>query len=156
MVLGLEHCTISWTSFNSDMKLNYELKGIPFCTYLYVPEEHPETNSIFYKRKDEAHLIKVHTEYHWCNYLLHVNFIQCIASHTRFGGPSNVKLERYTEALHDPTSGLTYPALIGSHKQSVIDVERLFSPELSAYMKRKEYDVEANYVDTVCNWSWMS
>jgi len=25
----------------------YEAKGIPFSTYLYVPEEHPETKAIF-------------------------------------------------------------------------------------------------------------
>ena len=33
--------------------------------------------------------------------------IQRIASQTRSGGPANIKLERYTEALHDPTSGMT-------------------------------------------------
>jgi len=37
----------------------YEAQGVPFCTYLYVPEEHPETNTIFYEREDDAHLIKV-------------------------------------------------------------------------------------------------
>ena len=150
----LTSCNTFWLSFNSyyEIKL-YKLKGIQFCAYLYVPEEHPETNSIFYEREGEAHLIKVHTEYHWYNYLLHVIFIQRIASHTRSGGPSSVKLEQYTEALWDPTSGLTYPALIGSRKQSaIIDAEHLFSPKLSAFMKRKGYDVEANYIDTVCNW----
>ena len=35
-------------------------KEIPFSTYLYVPEEHPETRAAFFERKDEAHLIKVH------------------------------------------------------------------------------------------------
>ena len=37
----------------------YEAQGVPFCTYLYVPEIHPETKTIFYEREDEAHLIKV-------------------------------------------------------------------------------------------------
>jgi len=37
----------------------YEIQGVPFRTYLYVPEEHPETKSVFYEREDEAHLIKV-------------------------------------------------------------------------------------------------
>lgn len=32
----------------------YEAKGIPFTTYLYVPEEHPETKATFYEREDEA------------------------------------------------------------------------------------------------------
>ena len=29
----------------------YEAKRIPFSTYLYVPEEHPETKSIFMNEK---------------------------------------------------------------------------------------------------------
>ena len=35
----------------------------------------------------------------------------------------------------DPSSGLTYPALSGSRKQSVVDAERLFSPDLAAFMR---------------------
>ena len=61
-------------------------------------------------------------------------------------------MERYIEALRDPSSGLTYPAVIGSRKQSVIDAERLFSPQLSAFMRKKGYDTEATYIETVCNW----
>ena len=37
----------------------YEAQGVSFCTYLYVPEIHPETKAIFYEREDEAHLLKV-------------------------------------------------------------------------------------------------
>ena len=40
--------------------------------------------------------------------------LQRIASHTRSGGPSKLNLEHFTEALSDPTSGLTYPAFVGS------------------------------------------
>ena len=47
-----------------------------------------------------------------------------MAAHTRSGGPSKLKLERYAEALSDPSSGLTYPAFVGSRKQSVVDAER--------------------------------
>jgi len=39
----------------------YEEQGIPFSTYMYVPEEHPETRATFFEREDEAHLIKVHS-----------------------------------------------------------------------------------------------
>ena len=63
-----------------------------------------------------------------------------------------IKLERYTEALRDPTSGLTYPALTGARKQSVVDAERLFSTQLVAFMKKKGYNVEATYIETICNW----
>jgi len=37
----------------------YEGNGVPFSTYLYVPEKHPETGATFFEREDEAHLIKV-------------------------------------------------------------------------------------------------
>ena len=51
---------------------------------------------------------------------------------------------RFTEALSDPSSGLTYPALTGARKQSVVDAECLFSP-------KQGYDYEARYITTI-NW----
>ena len=85
-----------------------------------------------------------------------VNYIQSysqrIASQTRNGGPSKLKLERYVEALSDASSGLTYPALSGTRKQSVIDAERLFSPDLAAFMRNKGYVYEAKYIETIWNW----
>ena len=56
------------------------------------------------------------------------------------------------EALSEASSGLTYPALTGSRKQSVIDAERLFSPDLAAFMRGKVYVYEAKYIETVWNW----
>ena len=56
------------------------------------------------------------------------------------------------EALSDPSSGLTYPALTGARKQSVVDAERLFSPDLAAFMHKKGYQYETKYIETVCNW----
>ncbi len=38
---------------------DYDTKGIPFKTYLYVPEIHPDTKMAFYEREVEAHLLKV-------------------------------------------------------------------------------------------------
>ena len=61
--------------------------------------------------------------------------LQRIASHTRNGGPENIRLERFIEALHDSSSGLTYPAVMGS-----------------AFMRKRGYNTEANYIETVCNW----
>ena len=40
----------------------FEAQGVPFRTYLYVPEQHPQTKNIFYEREDEAHLIKVNNQ----------------------------------------------------------------------------------------------
>ena len=44
--------------FKHDIE-QYETNGVPFSTYLYVPEVHPVTKATFYEREDEAHLIKV-------------------------------------------------------------------------------------------------
>ena len=57
-------------------------------------------------------------------------------------------LERYVEALDDPASGLTCPALTGARKQSVVDAERLFSPDLEKFMIDKGYQFEATYIRT--------
>ena len=68
------------------------------------------------------------------------------------GGPREVRLERFVEALQDDDSGLTYPALVGTRKQSVEDVERLFGESLIQFMERKSYSVEAKYLRTIRNW----
>lgn len=77
---------------------------------------------------------------------------QRIAASTRDGGPKQLCLERYVEALSDADSGLSYPALTGSRKQSVQDAERLFSPKLAAFMEKKGYEYEAKYIRAVSNW----
>ena len=56
------------------------------------------------------------------------------------------------EALSDPSSNLTYPALTGLRKQSVVDAERLFNPDHAAFMDRKGYTYEAHYIQTIWNW----
>jgi len=71
---------------------------------------------------------------------------------TRAGGPDDLHLEYYVEALSDESSGLTYPALVGLRKQSVQDAERLFSPSLADYMERKGHEYEAKYIRAV--WGW--
>lgn len=63
-----------------------------------------------------------------------------------------MQLERFEEALHDPASGLTYTSLSGIRKQSVEDVERLFSEPLIAWMEKKGYTFEAAYLRVVRDW----
>jgi len=75
--------------------------------------------------------------------------MQRIANHTRNGGPSRLNLKRYTEALSDPSSGLTYPAFVGSQKQSLTYAEHLFSPGLADFMDTNGYHYEAEYIRTV-------
>jgi len=47
---------------------------------------------------------------------------------------------------------LTYPALVGSRKQSVQDAERLFSPSLLQYMKKNGHSYEARYIEVILGW----
>lgn len=47
---------------------------------------------------------------------------QRIATSLRVGGPKEICLERFVEALQDTESGLTHPALVATRK-SVEDVE---------------------------------
>lgn len=80
------------------------------------------------------------------------NTLQRIAKCTRNGGPRKLKPERFAEVLKCPKSGLTYPALVGSRKQSVEDAERLFSPGLLQFMKGGKYEYEAAYIEVVLGW----
>ena len=70
----------------------------------------------------------------------------------RRGGTRGIHLERFVQALEDPSTGLTYSALSGVRKQSVEDVERLFGPGMISFMKRNHYEDEAKYLEVVCNW----
>ncbi len=63
-----------------------------------------------------------------------------------------MQLERLVEALEDPSTGLTYPALTGIRKQSVEDVERLFGAGVVKCMQEKGYHEEAKYIGVVHNW----
>ena len=39
--------------------LRYDSIGVPFCTYIYVPETNPFTGVEFHEREDDAHVLKV-------------------------------------------------------------------------------------------------
>ena len=61
-------------------------------------------------------------------------------------------MERFEEAVHDSTAGLTYTALSGIRKQSIEDVERLFGEPLILWMKNKGYNAEADYLQVIHHW----
>ncbi|XP_065893229.1 uncharacterized protein [Dysidea avara] len=113
---------------------DWHSKGVPFKDHLYVPEVHPLTGAGFCEREDEGHVFKR------------------IAQSLRQGGPIDIQLERFVEAVHDTSSGLTYSALSGVRKQSVQDVERLFSESLIRWMENKGYAVEAKFLQVIRNW----
>ena len=65
----------------------------------------------------------------------------------RDGGPSELKLEKFMEAVYDNDTPLSSHALIGTRKQSVSDdVEQIFSAGVLAFMERKGYSFETEYV----------
>ena len=82
--------------------------------------------------------------------VLHVwNTFQRIGQSTRRGGPDKLKLERFMEAMYDNTTGLTFPAGTGQRKQSIRDVEVLFSSNIE---NCKNYVYEAEFVRRDRNW----
>ena len=50
------------------------------------------------------------------------------------------------EAVYDDAAKLSYHALVGTCKQSVSDVEQIFSPRVLEFFERKGYTIEAEYV----------
>ena len=78
--------------------------------------------------------------------------IQRIGHSTRAGGPHELQLQRFHEALGDSNTKLTYPALTGQRKQSVRDVENLFSARMVTFMESKGYKFEAKYISIIMNW----
>lgn len=55
-------------------------------------------------------------------------------------------------SLNQTESGLTYPSLVSLHKQSVEDAECMFSPSSLAFMEKKGYVFEADYIRAVLGW----
>ena len=94
-----------------------------------------------------------HTHTHTYNVLImYISYIQRIAGSLRRGAAEDIGLEKFVEALKDPSTGLTYPALTGARKQSVEDVERLFGEGVIKFMEQHKYKNEAKYLRTVRNW----
>ena len=74
---------------------------------------------------------------------------QRIGDSLRRGGPKELRLEYFEEAVHDTASFLTVTALRGVRKQSVEDVDHLFSDDLVCWMEQKGYIREAEYLRSV-------
>ena len=58
----------------------------------------------------------------------------------------------FRDALHDPSTGLTYEALTGKPKQSVPHCEEIFSRGVLEFMQRNGHATEAKLIETVRNW----
>lgn len=64
----------------------------------------------------------------------------------------DVDVRPFVEALHDPSTGLTYTALTGQRKQSVPDCERMFSRGVLEFMERNGKTSTGRFVRLVHNW----
>ncbi len=53
------------------------------------------------------------------------------------------------EAVYDEANKLSYHVLIGSHKQSVSDVEQVFGSRVLSFFEAKGYTTEAEYVQVL-------
>ena len=73
------------------------------------------------QREDEGHVFK-EGMFGFQVILCTFDTMQRIGQSTWRGGPNNMKLERFNEALYDRTTKLTYP---GQRKQSIRDIEIL-------------------------------
>ena len=133
---------------------SWDEKGVPFRTFMYVPEVHPVTGTLFHEREDDGHVPKVNRGLgnSLLIFKILLSFKQRIAGSTRAGGPKELRLERFADALQDPSSGLTFPAFTGQRKQSIRDAEILLSQNMVAYMKKKDYAFEAKYIQVMVNW----
>ena len=105
-----------------------------FKHHMYVPEVDPITGEIYHAREDHNHIVKR------------------IAHHTRKGGPGNIKVKRFQEAMESDTNDLTLAALVGKRKQSVADAESLLSPAVASFFESKNYTREAEYVRIISQW----
>lgn len=64
----------------------------------------------------------------------------------------DVDVRASMEALHDPSTGLTYTALTGQRKQSVPDCERMFSGGVLEFMERNDRTSTGCFVLLAHNW----
>ena len=75
-----------------------------------------------------------------------------IAECLRLGLILRVNLCHFRDALHDPSTGLTYEALTGKQKQLVPHCEEIFSRGVLELMHRNGHATEAKFIKTVRNW----
>lgn len=104
-----------------------------FSTNLYQPEKDVNGEQIHH-REDHNHLLKR------------------IVSRLRGGYIPGINLLHFRDALHDPSTGLTYEALTGKNKQSVPDCERLISPGVIAFMEKNGHVKDALIIKRLHNW----
>ena len=112
---------------------NHPKDPADFINNLYQPEMDAKGEYIHH-REDHNHLLK-----RVCNRL-------------REGLIPGLDLRHLRDALHDPTTGLTYKALTGKNKQSVPDCERLIGRGVIDYLRRRGYESDVRVIERLHNW----
>ena len=119
---------------------SYNSEGIPFKKHLYVPEVHPSTGVGFCEREDEGHLFKV-------QYLCEHNILIILIFRELVIVTDKAILVTFSwRGLQKHYMIRQQSTLSGVQKQSVEDVDRLFSQLLIDWMKQKGYTDEATYL----------
>lgn len=104
-----------------------------FYDNLYQPEK-DGNGEMIHHREDHNHLLK--------------RIVSCL----RAGEIPGIDLRYLRDALHDPSTGLTYEALTGKNKQSVPDCERLINPGVISFLERKGHASGARVIRLIHNW----
>jgi len=107
--------------------------GVDFSQHLYQPLVCNLTGEFLHEREDHNHMLKRITECH------------------RSGSIRGVNLCYFRDALHDPSTGLTYKALTGKQNQSVPHCEEIFSRGVLEFIQRNGRATEAKFIETVRN-----
>ena len=104
-----------------------------FSENLYQPEK-DATGERIHHHEDHNHLLKR------------------MISRLREGLIPGVDLRFLRDALHDPSTGLTYEALTRKNKQSVPHCERLINPGVISFLERKGHKSGAHVIRIIHNW----
>lgn len=133
-MLDMLRSIVGTYEFRHTIKSLYEEFGADFTQHLYVPEVDPVTGTSHHERGDHNHVLKR------------------VATCTRNGNNADINSEAFVEAMRSPNTGLTYTALAGKRKQSVVDAEKLLSYNVAEFFRQKGYCKEYEYVKVIAQW----
>lgn len=103
------------------------------------------SDSLYHPEKD-ANGERIH---HWED---HNHLLKHIVSRLRERLIPGIDSRYLWDALHDPSTGLTYEALTGKNKQSVPDCEWLIGPGVISFLERKGHKNGASIIRLIHNW----
>ena len=112
---------------------DYTAQGVNFKEHLYVPEV-DETGEPQHEREVYNHVVKR------------------IAGCCRMGQFPKVDLSIVVQTMHACHTGLIYTALPGNRKQSISDVETLYSRAVANWCKDNGFPEEVRVAEIIANW----